>query len=985
MSKTLRTVATIAGSVALIATGVGAVAGIPALAGVATAATLTAAVASTASQLTAPKPIARGSPAQVVIEVEPPRPYIVGQVMTGGTLRYDAAYGATLKRVPNPYRWQVRALSGVGPIQGILGEFFDFEPLGGFYTGFFATTQNLGDRPQATALVPPYGPAPGWTASSKLSGIAHVGLNLLFDRDGERFASGIPVYTALCQGEKSYDPRKDSTYPGGSGPCRLGDESTYVYSGGNPAIEAGMNAYGRFQDGKRIFGLGQSADAIDWTAIVDWANDCEANGWTANLILTEGGTGADLRQQRVRNLDDLCAAGGGRWFVSGGVMSFDWQRPRLSLATLTDEDILEAGGGTDAVPSVRDRMNGVRPQYISPDHNWQQITAEEIIGSTYRAEDGIPLTQVYPLNGVTNAVQAGQLASYAMADSRELGPIDLQVQAKWRFYRPGDAITIDSSLIAYQGQAVINQRSLNPETLAVGLVLKSETPSKHPFALGKVADPPPTPVLSQTPEERDLQAAAALRPREIDAAEGATRNTGAMNADGLNSIDASGALLTGQLPVAKAASGLINANVPLGANAAVNSDFTRGTFGWASSADAGFGVNAPGFFGQRNVAFGKWSTALTSGTPLYSLYPQALIFAQPNDAASRFAVPVRQGDRVVARALLAQWNSSPAQVWIFVYDEDGVVTESVAGVGSGMADGGQNGDPANFSESVAFKDITNPNSRWAIIAIRGVSNGTANAAIYTMEPFIAKVPAGQTTVPPYSPGRSDPNGDVTVEEVRTIIPQFPIIEIKQGEAGHTGNRVVLHTAKRGTTQMLGGTWSLPAQSLGAGTASIGASTGDVTLSGIVQSGSYTIRYTHTDSIATDLAVNVTYVPAPIGAPIGVSLSDISAISIVEGAAALANYSLQSSGAINITGKASGFWINPQTGMGDYEARATLRSGTIINGTFGTWLSLSSNQRWGSPRTTVGENVGEMLLEIRLASTGAVVASAIITIFAQRLS
>jgi len=72
-------------------------------------------------------------------------------------------------------------------------------------------------------------------------------------------------------------------------------------------------------------------------------------------------------------------------------------------------------------------------------------------------------------------------------------------------------------------------------------------------------------------------------------------------------------------------------------------------------------------------------------------------------------------------------------------------------------------------------------------------------------------------------------------------------------------------------------------------------------------------------------------------------------------------------------------------MGDYEARATLRSGTIINGTFGTWLSLSSNRTWGSPRTTVGENVGEMLLEIRLASTGEVVASAIITIFAQRLS
>lgn len=526
MSKVLRTVATIAASVALIATGVGAAAGAAGIAGVASGATLstiatvaslTAGVAGAASSLTAPKPIARGSPAQVVIAAEPPRPYIVGQVMTGGVLRHDVGYGATRNKVPNPFRWQVRVLSAGGGIQGIVGEFFDFAPINnGYFGGFFNSTQNLGQRPQAAALVPPYGPAPGWDASSKISGSAHVGLNFLFDKDGKRFASGLPIYTALCDGEKAYDPRQDSTFPGGSGPCRLGDESTYVYSGGNPAIEAAMYAYGRFENGKRIFGLGQPADTIDWPAVVDWANDCDANGWRANIILQEGGTDANLREQRVRNLDDLCAAGGGRWYQAGGLLSFDWHRPRIALATLTDADILQAGGGTDAVPTVRERMNGVRPQYVSPQHNWQMITAAEIVGSTYRAEDGQPLTQVYPLNGVTNVEQAGELASYAMADSRELGPMDVQAVARWRFYRPGDCIQVNSSLIAYQGQAVINQRSLDPETFAVSLSLKSETPGKHDFALGKVADPPPTPILAQTPEERDLLVAANITPRAVD-------------------------------------------------------------------------------------------------------------------------------------------------------------------------------------------------------------------------------------------------------------------------------------------------------------------------------------------------------------------------------------------------------------------------------------------------------------------------------------
>ena len=540
MSRALRTVATIAGAVALIATtgglafpAVAAKAGVAGSAGgfagisaaslgkIGAIAGVTSAVASVGAQLTQPKPIARGSPAQVIIEPEPPRPYIVGEVMTGGVMRYDNAYGPTIARVPNPYRWQVRVLSGVGPIQGILGEFFDFQPISSFYTGFYATKQNLGDRPQAAALVPEYPGAPAWDVSSRLSGCAHVGLNFLFDRDGERFAAGLPIYTALCQGEKVYDPRQDSTYPGGSGPCRLGQENTYVFSR-NPACHAATYAYGRFQDGKRIFGLGLSADAIDWPAVVDWANDCDTNEWTANLILFEGGTGANLQDQRVRNLDDLCTAGGARWFQAGGQLSFDWHRPRVSLATLRDEDILEAGGGTDAVQTVRDRMNGVRPQYIEPENNWQQVTAKEIVGSTYRAEDGTALTQVWPLNGVTNKEQAGELASYAMADSRELGPMDVQASVEWRFYRPGDCIEIDSSLIAYQGQAVINQRALDPASLSVSLSMKSETPDKHDFALGKVADPPPTPVLAQTAEERDLQRAAALRPREIDAEFGST-------------------------------------------------------------------------------------------------------------------------------------------------------------------------------------------------------------------------------------------------------------------------------------------------------------------------------------------------------------------------------------------------------------------------------------------------------------------------------
>ncbi len=147
---------------------------------------------------------------------------------------------------------------------------------------------------------------------------------------------------------------------------------------------------------------------------------------------------------------------------------------------------------------------------------------------------------------------------------------------------------------------------------------------------------------------------------------------------------------------------------------------------------------------------------------------------------------------------------------------------------------------------------------------------TCPAGVAYVRPLVGNNTGGNTSTIfvglPYF-GRHQPGADVTATAQRSIEPQFPVIEVKQGEAGHTGDRTVTHTAKRGTATLTGGTWSLPSQNLGAGSASINSSTGTVTLSGIVQSGAYSVRYTHTDGIVTELAVNVTYVPTATAAPV----------------------------------------------------------------------------------------------------------------------
>ena len=169
MAKTLAKVALVAGAIALIATGVGAVAGGTILgasfASIGAIAGLVAGVASLGAQLLTKPPPARGSITQVTIASDPAQDYLMGESYSGGKLRHDTGYGPTLKKVPNPYRGMAIVYSGCGPLEQLVAAQVDFTTIGAYYSGFLALASQLGATPAATALVPPLSaPMPGWSA-----------------------------------------------------------------------------------------------------------------------------------------------------------------------------------------------------------------------------------------------------------------------------------------------------------------------------------------------------------------------------------------------------------------------------------------------------------------------------------------------------------------------------------------------------------------------------------------------------------------------------------------------------------------------------------------------------------------------------------------------------------------------------------------------------------------------------------------------------
>lgn len=503
MSKTLRTAASIAGAVALVATGVGAIGGVAIASSIASYASVAATALSVGAQLTAKKPAARGSVTDTVIQVDPAQPYMLGRTYSAGVIRHDVGYGGEVDDVKNPYLGKVVVYSGGGPIQEIESRQFDYQPLSfesGWYFGYVGAPGQLGTTPEAAALVPPLGAMPDWGSAYKLSGQAAVLWNFKFDKKGKRFASGIPPYGIVAKGVRVYDPRFDSTYPGGSGPCRLTDETTWGFSE-NPALHALVYAYGRYQNGKKVLGVGLPATGIDMPRFVTLANICDANGWKVGGTIFEPG-------DRWANLKDILAAGGAEPVFVGGVLSVRYRAPMVALDTVTKHDLAEDDLQVTAMQSYRDRINGVVPKYRSEAHNWQYVSTETVSVPEYVAEDGEEKTQERQYNLVQQANQAAQLAAYELVDGREMGPISLTLKPQWRRYKPGECLHLTLPDIEVDHDAIILSREFDPATLTVKLTLITETPGKHAFALGQTATPPPTPSLTN-PQDRDEAVSAA--------------------------------------------------------------------------------------------------------------------------------------------------------------------------------------------------------------------------------------------------------------------------------------------------------------------------------------------------------------------------------------------------------------------------------------------------------------------------------------------
>jgi hypothetical protein len=426
-------------------------------------------------------------------------PLMLGRSGTAGKVVHGNTNGQAKK---NALLYYLVALSA-GPLGGFesltASEFpctFDTPAAGGACTsppqfaGFMNVVITPGNKPDAQAYYPSgVDPAdmPEWTAQHRLSGVACAWWTLKYDT--KAFPSGMPAPMFVIRGPAVYDPRQDSTYPGGSGPQRWNDETTWTIAGqSNPFLQGLAWAIGRYDNGKLSFGIGAPIDGIDVAAFVEGANVCDANAWTVGGEVLSS-------DSKWAVLTSILQAGGGEPVKLGGLISCFVRTPKVALGTLAGKDLIGSASIT-GTKRRRERINQIIPNYRSEDHGWQMVPAGAVTVQEYITADGGLRSREGTYALVQDAKQAAQLAAYDILDLREFEPIALPVGPRWQAVKPGDCITITEPEFGMSAQQVIVQtRALDLLSGLVTLTCRSETPGKHDYALGRTPNPPPIPGL----------------------------------------------------------------------------------------------------------------------------------------------------------------------------------------------------------------------------------------------------------------------------------------------------------------------------------------------------------------------------------------------------------------------------------------------------------------------------------------------------------
>lgn len=320
-----------------------------------------------------------------------------------------------------------------------------------------------------------------WDANNKLLDCAYLYCTMVYDT--EFYPNGVPNISCVIKGKKIYDPR-DSNQD-------ADDESTWEYSN-NPALV--LLDYMR--DSK--YGLGESYDAFDETALIDSADECDipflgkteyvgtdllkvgreyqitllantnfesvgADSNTVNEFFTAiadgfsvGGNGQVRSYQKKYtcdgvvntanpikdNIENILTSMVGTLQYANGkyhINAYSYKTPHTDVI---DQDMLVAPIQVTTKTSRRTLYNAVKGRFNSDIHNYQVTDYPAQVSDTYATNDGETIFLDVDLPFTTHDIMAQRVARLTMLKSRLQQVIQITCNLKAMKYKVGDNIKL---------------------------------------------------------------------------------------------------------------------------------------------------------------------------------------------------------------------------------------------------------------------------------------------------------------------------------------------------------------------------------------------------------------------------------------------------------------------------------------------------------------------------------------------------------------
>ncbi|MGK9281312.1 phage tail tip fiber protein [Sinorhizobium meliloti] len=227
-----------------------------------------------------------------------------------------------------------------------------------------------------------------WKSTSVNAGICYVVVERIYS-DKLFGSKGRPELEFVLRGLREYDPRKDSTVAGGSGPQRLNDPSTHVHTK-NPAVhrlnyQLGLRA---LVSGRTLIGEGKSLGQIDLATYFVAMNVCDtlrSNGkktYECSLFVS----GDDDHTEVLKQFDDAMAGYGlNRRGLSGVIPG----APQIPVKDLTAADIpIDRAKEVQFRASAFERFNHLSGQFTSIESMWNPESLKPVYVNADIAADG---------------------------------------------------------------------------------------------------------------------------------------------------------------------------------------------------------------------------------------------------------------------------------------------------------------------------------------------------------------------------------------------------------------------------------------------------------------------------------------------------------------------------------------------------------------------------------------------------------------------